>query len=137
MDKGYKEFERSVEKMLGKDIRDNDQDATDMWSALANVDWYHPKKHYEVSYSFRSAGSFVADIRDKGECYMDWYCSGPYGQVSDKIEHALRKEGWIYDTVGAICDEPECIAPVSCGTPTPDGYRATCYNHKPKKDNEI
>ena len=28
-----------------------------------------------------------------------------------------------------ICDEPECNQPASCGFPTPDGYRRTCFKH--------
>jgi hypothetical protein len=29
------------------------------------------------------------------------------------------------------CDEPNCLQPVSCGTPTKDGYRHTCSAHRP------
>jgi phage FluMu protein Com len=29
------------------------------------------------------------------------------------------------------CDEPGCWRQVSCGTPTPGGYRNTCGKHKP------
>lgn len=29
------------------------------------------------------------------------------------------------------CDEPECWEMVQCGTPTPTGYRQTCWRHKP------
>ncbi len=32
-----------------------------------------------------------------------------------------------------LCDEPDCYDSVCCGTPTPDGYRNTCYEHKPDK----
>lgn len=28
-----------------------------------------------------------------------------------------------------LCDEPECIRAASCGFPTPNGYRRTCYQH--------
>lgn len=28
-----------------------------------------------------------------------------------------------------VCDEPGCSLPVSCGFPTPDGYRQTCHKH--------
>jgi hypothetical protein len=31
-----------------------------------------------------------------------------------------------------VCDEPGCCRPVSCGTPTADGYRSTCGEHRPK-----
>jgi hypothetical protein len=30
-----------------------------------------------------------------------------------------------------ICDKDGCDAEVSCGTPTPTGYRRTCHEHKP------
>ncbi len=30
------------------------------------------------------------------------------------------------------CDEPGCNKESSCGTPTPNGYRRTCYPHKPE-----
>lgn len=28
-----------------------------------------------------------------------------------------------------LCDEPDCFNEVSCGFPTEDGYRRTCFNH--------
>lgn len=37
-------------------------------------------------------------------------------------------------TVGSVveaCDEPECWAESSCGTPTESGYRRTCGKHRP------
>jgi phage FluMu protein Com len=32
----------------------------------------------------------------------------------------------------AVCDEEGCVQQVSCGTPTPTGYRNTCSKHAPK-----
>ena len=32
-----------------------------------------------------------------------------------------------------ICDEKGCTLRRSCGTPSEEGYRHTCYKHKPKK----
>ena len=29
------------------------------------------------------------------------------------------------------CDEDGCWEPVTCGTPTPEGYRSTCSKHRP------
>ena len=37
------------------------------------------------------------------------------------------------DSMQAVCDEPRCKMPVSCGTPTKDGYRCTCSKHYPNK----
>jgi hypothetical protein len=34
------------------------------------------------------------------------------------------------------CDEPGCWYEVTCGTPTPNGYRQTCGKHAPKGDSK-
>lgn len=33
-----------------------------------------------------------------------------------------------------LCDEPDCFAGASCGTPTKEKYRWTCFEHKPMDD---
>lgn len=121
-------FEMMLHRVLGDQIRQNPEIGVDLWSALANIDWYHPESGDSASYSFRAAGDLIAAIIGKGD-YMDWYCSGPYSTVSSLIARTLKKEGWIYDDIGMICDEPGCIDPVGCGFPTPDGYRNTCGEH--------
>lgn len=35
------------------------------------------------------------------------------------------------NTMKLACDEPDCWRAVSCGTPTPAGYRQTCGEHMP------
>jgi hypothetical protein len=69
------------------------------------------------SASWRGAGGIVANLRNKGEDYMDYYCSGmgglatydeqegeaymskmkfvPEGQITDEIADDLNKLGWI------------------------------------------
>lgn len=36
------------------------------------------------------------------------------------------------DSLQMACDEPDCWLEVTCGTPTPSGYRQTCHKHAPK-----
>ncbi len=56
----------------------------------------------EWSTSWRAAGGIVADLRNKGESYIDYYCSGmvdrdgylPESVVSDEIRQDLLKLGW-------------------------------------------
>lgn len=36
----------------------------------------------------------------------------------------------------ARCDEPGCMKRWTCGTPTPGGYRTTCFEHQPKVADE-
>jgi hypothetical protein len=124
-------FEQALRDGLGDTIQD-DAIATHLWCALANVDWYNPTTHEEASYSFRAAGGLIAELRGHGD-YMDWYCCGPYPQVSDHIARVLKKRGWIYDDVGPICDEPGCLISAGCGTPTASGYRHTCFDHQPER----
>lgn len=85
-------FEMSVERSLGEAIRGDRQIGVEMWQALSNVDWAHRDGH-TAGYSFRAAGDLVAAIRGEG-MYMDWYCSGPSGVVSERIAAALASEGW-------------------------------------------
>jgi hypothetical protein len=35
------------------------------------------------------------------------------------------------DCFEVACDEDGCWESVTCGTPTPDGYRNTCSKHRP------
>jgi hypothetical protein len=79
----------------------------DTWPILAEDYW---------TASWRGSGGIVADLRNKGEDYMDYYCSGmggvatydlkegeeymakmkyvPEGQVTQEIEQDLNKIGW-------------------------------------------
>ena len=36
------------------------------------------------------------------------------------------------NTIVPACDEPGCWEEVTCGAPTPSGYRQTCGKHRPK-----
>jgi hypothetical protein len=85
-------FVLAVEHSLGTQIRTIPGMGIDMWSAMANQDWVHENGD-RASYSFRAAGDFIAAIVGNG-CYMDWYCSGPYPQVSAVIRLAMATEGW-------------------------------------------
>ena len=38
------------------------------------------------------------------------------------------------DAAVAACDAPDCTRQASCGTPTPDGYRHTCSEHRPVRE---
>lgn len=85
-------FEAMVDRVLGPTMREDDTLCSELWSALANLEWVH-RDGAVASYSFRSAGGMIAAVLGRG-CYMDWYCSGPYATVSERIERALTDEGW-------------------------------------------
>lgn len=75
-----------------------------LYSAMCNNLFY--KDTDEWSCSWRMAGGIVADLRDKGETYTDWYCSGilgtgnvegyvPESVVTPEITNDLLNLGWI------------------------------------------
>lgn len=89
----------------------DDSISKEFYSALCNVDWKKiMSKEEEIiemlkhggmrpwSCSWRSAGGYIAEIRNKyynkHEDYMDFYCGGKEGIVSDTVKEAFRKLGW-------------------------------------------
>jgi len=88
--------------------------AKDFYRALCNVDWYPnidplPEDEQIISKlkgerpdywscSWRAAGRFIADIRNKhyncSETYLDFYCSGDEGTVTDQVRECFERMGW-------------------------------------------
>lgn len=85
-------FELTVAEALGDSMKVNDNLCAEIWSAIANVQWRHVNGD-TASYSFRAAGDLIAAIIERGD-YIDWYCSGPYATVSDRVGAALAARGW-------------------------------------------
>ena len=116
---------RNCPDMMAK-IRQKDRYyAQNLYAAWCNMKWC-PKEFWPIlrqdpdkdlwSASWRGAGGIVADLRNKGEDYMDYYCSGmggfatydlkegeeymaktryaPEGTVTDEIATDLDKLGW-------------------------------------------
>lgn len=72
--------------------------ALDLYRALCNMQWQKqevmPLLRNELwSCSWRYAGSIVAEIRQEGD-YIDWYCAGGEGSVSNQIRKDLHSLGW-------------------------------------------
>ena len=72
-----------------------------LYAAMCNNLFY--KNNEEWSCSWRYAGGVLADIRNVGESYIDWYCSGIGSShdgyvgesfVTDEIRSDLLELGW-------------------------------------------
>jgi hypothetical protein len=81
---------------------DDDQFANELYCACCNVIWVH-EDNSTWTCSWRYAGGMVADLRNerKGpistqsyEDYLDYYCMGKEGVVSDRVLEALATLGW-------------------------------------------
>lgn len=79
----------------------NEVYAQNLYSAMCNNRFF--KNGQQWTTSWRSSGGIVADLRNCGEDYLDWYCSGISGQndlfvgegvVTDEIREDLLKLGW-------------------------------------------
>ena len=91
-------FERDLEedlRALAPRARDDDAFADELYCALCNADWVHDDGT-EWHGSWRYAAGVVADLRDRGECYLDFYCSpsGGEGAISERVAEALAALGW-------------------------------------------
>jgi hypothetical protein len=60
--------------------------AIKVYRALCNTRWIDKDNPHNVfSCSWRYAGALIADIRDKDESYMDFYCSGNEGVIDPEV----------------------------------------------------
>jgi hypothetical protein len=116
---------RNSPEIMAKIRADDRRYAQNLYAAWCNMQWC-PKQFWPIlrqdpdkdlwSASWRGAGGIVANLRNKGEDYMDYYCSGmggfatydlnegeeymaktgyvPEGQVTDEIAEDFNKLGW-------------------------------------------
>lgn len=75
----------------------NREFAEEVYAALCNMRWRHVS-HSEGeeprSVTWRTAGDIVADARRCGENYMDYYCGGNEGTVTERVRAAFAAAGW-------------------------------------------
>jgi hypothetical protein len=70
--------------------------AQNIYAALCNTDWQRNDvwpllKGQTYSCSWRYAGGIVADMLESGD-YIDWYCSGIRGMLSDEDRAGMSPE---------------------------------------------
>lgn len=78
---------RNCPEILAKIRQENRYYAQNLYCAWCNMQWckrdvWPVLKEEYWSASWRSAGGIVADLRNQGEDYMDYYCSGIKGGMS-------------------------------------------------------
>lgn len=88
-------FVQALAMVCGDRMRESQEAAQQVWSALANVEWLHENGD-DAGYSFRAAGDLIASIVGSGD-YLNYYCNSPYATVEDWIEDAMATQGWRHD----------------------------------------
>jgi hypothetical protein len=92
----FDRFEVDLARAVGARLRASPATVgPEVWSALANVCWKHEDGD-TASVSFRRAGDIIAAILGSGD-YMDWYCSGNWGHVSEAVADEMKAIGWTRD----------------------------------------
>lgn len=80
-----------------------------LYAAMCNKIWKFKDSPYRWSCSWRSAGSIVADLRNQGEYYLDWYCSGITNEDenvdNNTDDHAEQKEGTVRSDIAEQLNE--------------------------------
>lgn len=69
--------------------------AVSLYASICNQEYIHKKTGYTFFPTWRCAGGIVADIRDVGEEYTDFYCSGGENGVYKKAYKLIKKCGWV------------------------------------------
>lgn len=79
----------------------DDRFAEDLYRALCNTSWF--RNGHEWGCTWRQAGGVVANLRDLNEDYIDFYCSGREGIVTDEIAGELAALGWTWKPYEGGC----------------------------------
>jgi hypothetical protein len=88
----------SANWLIEKVKANNNSYANQLYAAMCNMGWQRMDvfpilKDEYWSCSWRYAGGIISRLRDEGD-YLDWYCSGNEGTVTDEIRADLAKIGW-------------------------------------------
>jgi len=87
-------FEKDLAHLVPK-LKKDKEFATDVYRALCNMRWRNKWSLKRYSCSWRYAGGLIARLRDQGEDYLDFYCSGNEGKVTEKIRKIFDDLGWL------------------------------------------
>ena len=102
-----KKLENDYRELFTEKLKENNEFGVDLWTSLANVSWFNKadKENTDCGLSFRGAGGMIAEMLGEGD-YMDWYCCGVDGVVSEYIATEMATRGWRYEA-----EESELFTP--------------------------
>jgi len=92
--KTEKSFEEKLKEHLTEKLQEDDEFAKHLYASLCNTNWFNKKSNDVYSCSWRYAGGIVAELRNKGEDYLNFYCSGGEGGYFKDVHKELNKIGY-------------------------------------------
>jgi hypothetical protein len=87
-------FERDL-SYIKTGLKEDEEFAKDVYRALCNMRWRMKRTPFKYSCSWRYAGGLIAQLREQGEDYIDFYCSGNEGIVAPNVKEIFYNLGWI------------------------------------------
>ena len=90
---GNMEADMKVSPVILEKVKDQ-MYAVNLYRILCNNEFTCPDKKEPWSCTWRYAGGLVAELRNIGEDYMDFYCSGNESSIDTEIEEDLQNLGW-------------------------------------------
>lgn len=94
LSKHDKSFEKIITNKLGSRMKRSKKFSNNVYACLCNIIWYNSSTNDIYSCSWRYAGGLVAEIRNIGEDYLDFYCTGGEGEYNANIYKLLNKLGY-------------------------------------------
>jgi len=92
------ELIQDIQESFVNEKLQNKEYANDVYLAMCNIIW--KKEDITNTFSFREAAGLIANLRNQGEMYLDFYpamASGTgkvEGTVTNEVREDLRKIGW-------------------------------------------
>jgi hypothetical protein len=80
-------------KSLADRAREDRGFAAELYAALCNAYWSHDDRT-TWNGSWRYAADVVAHVRGRSESYLDFYCCGGEGEITERVAEAMAALGW-------------------------------------------
>jgi len=89
--------DRAIRPALARFIRRGGPRARALvvYRALSNMRWKRVRDGKLYGSTWRHAGALVAEIRDRNEHYLDYYCTGFEGRVGRTFAAHMQRAGWV------------------------------------------
>ncbi len=88
-------------KALAERVRADRALAIELYGGLCNGSWRHDDGTNWLGGTWRAVAGVVADLRGRGEDYLDFYCSGGEGEITRRVAAAMDALGWHGEGHGA------------------------------------
>ena len=111
-------FEEALAQLVPKmqDKKTGLRYASNLWCSIANVTWHGPDDTEWYGATLRHSASVIAELRDRGENYLDFYCCdcGPGGSGDGETDTTWGSPYRpIVDDLEALgCELVESVGPI-------------------------